>query len=164
MVAAPVALLLVVAVAGGPLDPYYQAIGGPFDLRGLGGVLLVANQGALAVTTLAVVVAAGSLVGRFRRKSGVQDPPDDHGLAIPWPPSQCDGGASAPGRRRGQFEHGGGGQGRCCYRLSWLIPLPRTRGPLQAVVTAVRPDGAKYHNKGVTRITDNRLEESKNPE
>jgi hypothetical protein len=67
-----VALLLVVAVAGGPLDPYYQAIGGPFDLRGLGGALLVANQAALAVTTLAVVVAAGSLVGRFRHARGLE--------------------------------------------------------------------------------------------
>jgi hypothetical protein len=47
------------------LDPRYQALGGPFDLRGHGGVLLVANQVALAVTTLAVV--ARSLVGRFRR-------------------------------------------------------------------------------------------------
>jgi hypothetical protein len=72
MVAAPEALLLVVTVAGGPLDPYYQAIGGPFDLRGLGGALLVANQAALAVTTLAVVVAAGSLVGRFRHARGLE--------------------------------------------------------------------------------------------
>jgi hypothetical protein len=72
--------------------------------------------------------------------------------------------ASALGRRRGHFERGGGVQGRCCYRLSWLITLPRTRGPLQAAVTAVRPDGAKYHNQSVTRITDNRLEEGKNPE
>ena len=63
MVVAPVALLLVVTVAGGPLDPYYQAIGGPFDLRGLGGALLVANQAALAVTTLAaVLVLLGGLV------------------------------------------------------------------------------------------------------
>src|SRR5215211_5738764 len=64
MMAAPVALLLVVTVAGGPLDPYYQAIGGPFDLRGLGGALLGANQAALAVTTLAaVLVLLGGLVG-----------------------------------------------------------------------------------------------------
>jgi hypothetical protein len=48
--------------------------------------------------------------------------------------------------------------------LSWLIPLPRTRGPLQTVVTAVRPDSAKHHNQNVTRITDNRLEEGKNSE
>ena len=59
-------------LAKGPLDPRYQALGGPFDLRGHGGLLLVANQVALAVTTLAVVVAAGSLVGRFRRARGVE--------------------------------------------------------------------------------------------
>jgi hypothetical protein len=72
MVAAPVVLLVVVTLAGGPLDPRYQAVGGPFDFRGLGGALLVANQVALAVTTLAVVVAAGSLVVRFRRAQGVE--------------------------------------------------------------------------------------------
>jgi hypothetical protein len=71
-VAAPVGLLLVGTVVGGPLDPRYQALGGPFDLRGRGGPLLVANQLALAVTTLAVVVAAGSLVGRFRRARGTE--------------------------------------------------------------------------------------------
>jgi len=59
-------------VASGPLDPHYQLLGGPFDLRGLGGVLLVVNQLALAGTTLAVVVGAGSLVVRFRRARGVE--------------------------------------------------------------------------------------------
>ena len=77
---------------------------------------------------------------------------------------QCDGGLLLRADDEVIFEHGGGGQGRCCYRLSWLIPLPRARGPLQAVVTAVRPDGVKYHNQSVTRITDKRLEEGKNPE
>jgi len=72
MVATPVVLVAVATLAGGPLDPRYEATGGPFDLRGHGGVLLVANQVALAVTTLAVVVAAGSLVGRFRRARGVE--------------------------------------------------------------------------------------------
>jgi hypothetical protein len=72
MVVAPILLLGVVTLTGGPLDPRYQALGGPFDLRGLGGILLVANQLALAVTTLAVVAAAGSLVGRFRRARGVE--------------------------------------------------------------------------------------------
>jgi hypothetical protein len=65
-------LLVVVTLAGGPLDPRYQALGGPFDLRGHGGVLLAANQLALAVTTLAVMVAAGSLVGRFDHARGVE--------------------------------------------------------------------------------------------
>jgi hypothetical protein len=60
------------AVARGPLDPRYQVLGGPFDYRGQGGVLLVVNQLALAVTTLAVVVGAGSLVVRFRRAGGVE--------------------------------------------------------------------------------------------
>jgi len=72
MVAVPVALLVVVTLAPGSVDPYYQAVGGPFDFHGLGGVLLVANQVALAVTNLAVVVAAGSLVVRFRRARGVE--------------------------------------------------------------------------------------------
>jgi hypothetical protein len=67
-----VLLVVVVTAAGGPLDPRYQATGGPFDLRGLGGVLLAANQVSLAVTSLAVVVAAGSLVGRFRRAAGIE--------------------------------------------------------------------------------------------
>ena len=47
-------------------------LGGPFDYRGQGGVLLVVNQLALAVTTLAVVVGAGSLVVRFRHARGVE--------------------------------------------------------------------------------------------
>jgi hypothetical protein len=33
-VAAPVILLVPVAFASGPLDPKYQAVGGPFDFRG----------------------------------------------------------------------------------------------------------------------------------
>jgi hypothetical protein len=47
-------------------------LGGPFDLRGQGGVLLVVNQLALAATTLAVLVGAASLVVRFRRAQGVE--------------------------------------------------------------------------------------------
>ena len=72
MVATPVLLVAVATLTRGPLDPRYEALGGPFDLRGHGGLLLAANQVALAVTTLAVVVAAGSLVGRFRRARGVE--------------------------------------------------------------------------------------------
>jgi hypothetical protein len=72
LVATPVLLVVVATLTRGPLDPRYGALGGPFDLRGHGGVLLVANQVALAVTTLAVVAAAGSLVGRFRRARGVE--------------------------------------------------------------------------------------------
>jgi hypothetical protein len=70
--AAAIILLVGLAVARGPLDPRYQVLGGPFDLRGQGGTLLVVNQLALAVTTLAVVVGAGSLVVRFRRARGVE--------------------------------------------------------------------------------------------
>ena len=72
MAAVPVVLLLVVTLAPGSVDPYQQVVGGPFDFRGLGGVLRIVNQLALAFTTLAVVVAAGSLVVRFRRASGVE--------------------------------------------------------------------------------------------
>jgi hypothetical protein len=70
--AAAVILLVALAMARGLLDPQYQVLGGPFDYRGQGGVLLVANQLALAFTTLAVVVGAGSLVVRFRRARGVE--------------------------------------------------------------------------------------------
>jgi cytochrome b subunit of formate dehydrogenase len=71
-VAAAIILLAGLAVASGPLDPRYQLLGGPFELRGQGGVLLVVNQLALAFTTLAVVVGAASLVVRFRRATGVE--------------------------------------------------------------------------------------------
>jgi len=72
MAATPVALVLVVTLAGGPVDPRYQALGGPFDLRGLDGVLLAANQTALAVTVVGLLAAAASLVGRFRHARGVE--------------------------------------------------------------------------------------------
>jgi hypothetical protein len=70
--ATPVVLVLVVPVAPGRFDPRLLMGSSPFNGRALGGVLLVANQVALAVTTLAVVVAAGSLVVRFRRARGIQ--------------------------------------------------------------------------------------------
>ena len=72
MAATPVVLVLVVTLAGGPVDPRYQAHGGPFDLRGLDGVLLAANRAALAVTVVGLVAAAASLVGRFRHARGVE--------------------------------------------------------------------------------------------
>src|SRR6266540_1568535 len=101
MVAAPVVLLVVVVVVvvvvvtlgRGPLDPRYQALGGPFDLRGFSGVVLVANQVALAVTILAVVVAAGSLVGRFGRARGVER------LQLRWAPQSCSPGRPASASR-----------------------------------------------------------------
>jgi hypothetical protein len=70
--ATAVILLVALVVARGPLDPRYQVLGGPFDLRGQGGVLLVVNQLALAATTLTVVVGAASLVVRFRRAHGME--------------------------------------------------------------------------------------------
>jgi hypothetical protein len=70
-VAAPVALLVALAVARGSLDPRVQAEN-PFDFRGVGGALLVVSQLALGVTLLALMVAAGSLVVRFRRARGVE--------------------------------------------------------------------------------------------
>jgi hypothetical protein len=75
MVATPVVLLVVVTLAPAPLHPRSQAVGSPgspFDLRRLSGVVLVANQVALAVTLLGVLVAAGSLVVRFRRARGIE--------------------------------------------------------------------------------------------
>jgi len=70
-VAAPVALLVAVAVARGSLDLRYQ-VKNPLDFRGVGGGLLVVDQLTLGVTLLALVVAAGSLVVRFRRARGVE--------------------------------------------------------------------------------------------
>jgi hypothetical protein len=72
MVAVPLLLVVGVALAPGPVDPSVQVLGGPFEFHGLGGVLLVVNQLALAFTNLAVAVCAGSLVVRFRRARGVE--------------------------------------------------------------------------------------------
>jgi hypothetical protein len=72
MAATPAVLVLVVTLVGGPVDPRYQALHGPFDLRGLDRVLLAANRTALAVTVLGLVAAAASLVGRFRHARGVE--------------------------------------------------------------------------------------------
>jgi hypothetical protein len=72
MVAIPLLLVVLVMLAPGPVDPSVQVLGSPFEFGGLSGVLLVANQLALAFTTLAVAVCAGSLVLRFRRAHGVE--------------------------------------------------------------------------------------------
>jgi hypothetical protein len=73
MVAVPLGLVVVVVtLAPGSVDPSVQVLGGPFEFHGLGGGLLVVNQLALAFTTLAVAVCAGSLVARFRRALGVE--------------------------------------------------------------------------------------------
>src|SRR5918994_283972 len=70
--ATPVALVLVVPVVPGRLDPQLLLASSPFSDRALGGVLLAATRVALVVTALAVAVAAGSLVVRFRRAHGVE--------------------------------------------------------------------------------------------
>jgi hypothetical protein len=72
MVAIPLLLLVLVTLAPGSVDTSQQVLGSPFGFGGLSGVLLVANQLALAFTTLAVAVCAGSLVLRFHRASGVE--------------------------------------------------------------------------------------------
>jgi hypothetical protein len=69
--AAPLAGLLAVPLALPPPGSY-QALDSPFDFHTLHGALLVIDQVALAVTGLAVMVAAGSLVVRFRRARGVE--------------------------------------------------------------------------------------------
>jgi hypothetical protein len=71
-VTVPVVLLLVVPLAPGRFDPQLLVGSSPFNGRALGGVLLAVNQVALAVTTLAVVAAAGSLMVRFRRARGTE--------------------------------------------------------------------------------------------
>jgi hypothetical protein len=70
--AVPVVLVLVVPFAPGRFDPRLLAGSSPFSNRAVGGVLVVANQGALAVTILAVAVAAGSLLVRSRHARGIE--------------------------------------------------------------------------------------------
>ena len=70
--ATPVALALVVPLAPGRFDPQLLVLNSPFSGRALGGVLLAATRVALAVTSLAVAVAAGSLLVRFRSARGVE--------------------------------------------------------------------------------------------
>jgi hypothetical protein len=70
--AAPAALLLVVTLAPKPGGRVVRAVDSPLDLHALNGVLLAANQAALAVTNIAFVAAAASLVVRFRRARGIE--------------------------------------------------------------------------------------------
>src|SRR5262245_61498832 len=69
---APAVLLLAMPLAPRPPDWRYHAVDNPLDLRPFDGALLLANRAALAVTALGVLVAAGSLVVRFRRAQGVE--------------------------------------------------------------------------------------------
>jgi hypothetical protein len=70
--ATPVALLLVVTLFTSRRDRPAQTLSSPLDLHALDGGLLVAYQAAFAVTIVALVAAAASLVGRFRRARGVE--------------------------------------------------------------------------------------------
>ena len=70
--ATPVVLLLVVTLAHRPGDRLVEALDSPLDLRALDGGLLVAYQAAFAVAIGAFVVAAASLVVRFRRARGIE--------------------------------------------------------------------------------------------
>jgi hypothetical protein len=71
-VAAPVVTLVAIVLAPRSVDPGVRTPDNPFDLTGLGGGLLFVYQLAFAVTNLAVVVGAGSLVVRFRRAVGTE--------------------------------------------------------------------------------------------
>jgi hypothetical protein len=70
--AAPVVGLLAITLAPHPFDEPYQGTANPLDLRGVGGAPLLVYQAAFAVTNLAVLVGAASLVVRFRRARGVE--------------------------------------------------------------------------------------------
>jgi hypothetical protein len=70
--AVPPALLLVVTLGPWPAGRPAQAFDSPLDLRALDGGLVVAYLAAFAVVIIALVLAAGSLVVRFRRARGVE--------------------------------------------------------------------------------------------
>jgi hypothetical protein len=70
--ATPVLLLLVVTLLSRPGDRRAQALESPLDLHAFDGGLLTAYRTAFAVAVGAVVVAAASLVVRFRRARGVE--------------------------------------------------------------------------------------------
>jgi peptidoglycan/LPS O-acetylase OafA/YrhL len=70
--ATPVALLLVATLAPRPAGQLAEAVDNPLDLHGLHGVPLAATQAAFAITNIAFVVAAASLVVRFRRARGAE--------------------------------------------------------------------------------------------
>jgi hypothetical protein len=71
-VVVPVVNLLVIVLAPRSFDAGSRTPDNPFDLTGLGGAVLVVYQVTFAVTNLAVVVGAASLVVRFRRARGTE--------------------------------------------------------------------------------------------
>ena len=95
--ATPVALVLVVPVAPGRSDPQLLLASSPFSDRALGGVVLAATRVALAVTTLAVAVAAGSLLVRLPPRPRGRTPAAALGGVGGGP--DVAGGAGRPGRR-----------------------------------------------------------------
>ena len=70
--AAPVVVLLAVTLLPQPLGAEYQSVANPLGLGALEAWLQAATGMGLALTVLGVVVAAASLVGRFRRARGTQ--------------------------------------------------------------------------------------------
>ena len=72
MVAAPVVSLVATLLLPNSLNSDYQTLDNPLALRAFGGALRAALWVALAISVLAVLVAAGSLVVRFRRAHGVE--------------------------------------------------------------------------------------------
>jgi hypothetical protein len=70
--ATPVALLLVVPMLAGPVDPPVQGLDSPLDLSTLDGALLAAYLAAFAVVLVANVTGAASLVVRFRHARGIE--------------------------------------------------------------------------------------------
>jgi hypothetical protein len=70
--AAPVASVLAITLAPESSRRPYRSAENPLDLRGFGGAVQVTYQLAYAVGILAVMVAAASLVVRFRRASGTE--------------------------------------------------------------------------------------------
>jgi hypothetical protein len=70
--AAPVVVLLAVTLLPQPLGPEYQSVANPLGLGALEAPLQAATGMALALTVLGVLVAAASLVVRFRRARGTE--------------------------------------------------------------------------------------------
>jgi hypothetical protein len=70
--AAPVVVLLAVTLLPQPLGPEYQSVTNPLGLAALEAPLQAAVGMALALIVLGVLVAAASLVVRFRRARGVE--------------------------------------------------------------------------------------------
>jgi hypothetical protein len=70
--AAPVVFVAAMLLLPEPLDQTAEGVHSPLAVPALGAIMLVVNQLALAVVALAVPVAGGSLVLRFRRARGTE--------------------------------------------------------------------------------------------